>query len=201
MQIAKVQFDPKLILGPADSGDLAPRSPGLHLSQIYHSLEEELSADTAKRRGNIPLAKLEEYRAGGFVWEHVMQMAMANALASEEWQRPGEFTLDGIIGSPDLIGVRDWVVGETKFTWKSSRHLETMEQGTGPLWVWLVQMKGYCRMIGTQHARLFAYFVNGNYKDGYKPELHVLDFTFSIMELNENWNMIKAHARKKGWLK
>lgn len=130
-----------------------------------------------------------------------MSKAMADALSNDEWVRPQEFWLDGISGSPDLISLSEWRLGETKYTWKSSRGLtELINSGTGPFWVWLVQMKSYCHMINTNKARLFAFFVNGNYRDGYKPEWRTLDFEFTSMELRENWDMIKAHARKKGWL-
>lgn len=130
-----------------------------------------------------------------------MEVAMANSLASDEWIRPEEFVCDGISGSPDLISLAHWKLGETKYTWRSSKGLtELIDTGTGPFWVWVVQMKGYCKLIGTTEARLFAFFVNGNYKNGYVPEWRVLDFVFTEMELRENWDMLKSHALKKGWL-
>lgn len=200
MKVTEVDFSPTLILGPADQGDHTPRSPGLHLSQIYHALEDELSSDSKKRKGVVSLSQLETYRAGGFIWEQALSTGLAMALTTTEWVRPEEFCLDGIAGSPDLIYLPDWTLGESKFTWKSSRHLDAMISGTGPLWVWLVQMKGYCRMMESCRSRLFAYFVNGDYKDGYKPQFRTLDFEFTSTEIRENWDMIKNFARSKKWL-
>lgn len=193
MKVTPVKFDPESITGPKSETGL-PRSGGLHLSQIYFDLDEV----NKKRYANnpLPLVQLQTYRSGGFVWEQAFSKAMADALANEEWIRPGEFTLDGITGSPDLIGQRDWILGETKFTWRSAGRLESLDRD---FWVWLVQMKGYSKMIGTNKARLFAFFVNGAYKD-MRPQLHVLDFEFSNIELRENWEMIVGHARRKGWL-
>lgn len=195
MIIKPANFDPQLIHGPADlMGQV--RSGGLHLSDIYHSLEEEL---TTKKREPMPLSMLQVYRSAGFICENAMNKAFADALTTDTWIRPEEWERDGVKCSPDLINVNDWILGETKFTWKSSKHIETMKDGTGPLWIWLVQMKGYCYVIGTQHARLWAFFVNGDYRN-MQPQLHVLDITFTELELRENWNMLLNHARRNGWL-
>lgn len=199
--IAQEVFDipATVITGPADLMD-RPRSSGLHLSQIYGDIDAELGANAKYKDNPMPLAQLEVYRSAGFIWEHAMDLALAKSLESDEWVRPQEFNRDGISGSPDLIGLTDWVLGETKYTWKSSKNFdELIAKGTGKLWVWTVQMKGYCHMIGTNKARLFAFFVNGDYRN-YQPQFRVADFVFNSRELRENWNMITAHAVKKGWL-
>lgn len=198
MKATRIDLPPTIISGPAD--DQHVRSAGLHLSDIYQSLENDLDSSQRNNKAGISLDMLETYRAGGFVWERAFSRAMADGLASEKWERPGEWVLDGIIGSPDLISTEYWMIGETKFTWKSSRRLEEfLETGTGPLWVWGVQMKGYCYMVSTDHARLFSYFVNGNYKSQ-QPEWYVYDFEFTMRELRDNWDMLKNHARSKKWL-
>lgn len=199
MKFTKVNLPATVVTGPAD--DMAkPRSSGLHLSQIYHSLEEELFAGANKSRTPMPMPMLETYRSAGFIWERVMDAAFADSLADEEWTRPAEFERDGICCSPDLINCRDWVLGETKFTWKSSRRLqEFIDGGTGAMWIWGVQMKGYCQVVQTTRCRLFAYFVNGDYKS-MQPDFQVYDIDFTPQEIRENWDMLKSHARRKGWL-
>jgi hypothetical protein len=199
MKVTKVDLPVTIITGPADDMD-KQRSPGLHLSDIYQSLENDLSESQRSKKAGISLDMLEVYRAGGFIWERTFSRAMGDALVGEEWERPQEWVRDGISCSPDLISTRDWMLGETKFTWKSSRRMsEFIESGTGPLWVWGVQMMGYCHVISTNRARLFAYFVNGNYKT-MQPEWQVHDFEFTPRELKENWDMLKNHARNKKWL-
>lgn len=129
-----------------------------------------------------------------------MDRCFAEALAGENWFRPPEVELDGIIGSPDLISAELGMLGETKCTWGSSKHLADLENGTGKYWIWLVQIKGYLKMLRMLRCRLFALFVNGNYKNGYQPELAVRDLEFTQKEIDENWRMITDHARRKGWL-
>jgi hypothetical protein len=121
---------------------------------------------------------------------------MIRSLQSDRYVRPGEFTKDGITGSPDLIDLQEWAVVDSKCTWRSSRKLERLEKY---FWTWLVQLKGYCAMVGTQDAYLWIFFVNGNWKPP-APEIRAIHLKFSQHEINENWSMIKNHARKRGWM-
>lgn len=199
MIITPIQFDvPSLITGPADQ--LATgRSAGLHLSQIYRDLDDSYQS-TVKKGSDISFSEqeLRVYRAGGFMWERVFSQAMAEAFRSGTIIRPGEFCVDGITGSPDNLRVEPaYRVVETKCTWRSINKMEMMDKF---FWLWLVQMKGYCKMVGTQEVELYAYFLNGNYAPPV-PQVRASLITFSKMEIGENWGMIKAHARRRGWIK
>ncbi len=61
------------------------------------------------------------------------------------------------------------------------------------------QMKFYCYELETPYATLVSYFVNGpgNY---HGPELLVWDIEFTARELQENQQMLRNHARHRGWL-
>lgn len=190
-------FNPQLIVGPAEEEGLI-RSPGLHISQIYYDLELTVRANS---REPMEEKELLFYRAGGFVWERIFSMALAQGhvagKAAEDVIRPGELMAEGIIGSPDGLDLRKGRVVETKGTWKSSRKFDKLERY---FWIWLVQCKGYCRLMGVNEAELYSFHMMGDYRgSGPLPRAALLQF--SRHEIEENWDMLKNHARKRGWLK
>ena len=202
MIITESTFDPKSILGPADElaryGDantrISPRSPGLHLSQIYQDIEQTI--DPRDDEDKFTPQELEVYRSLGFLWERALASSMADGISGPDLIRPGEFTCDGIIGSPDLIDQTTWTIVETKATWRSAAKLDNLHKY---FWFWLVQMQGYAKMVDTNRARLVAFFVNGDYRPP-KPCIRVLNFEFTRREVEDNWAMLTGHARIRGWL-
>lgn len=185
------EFTPARIWGPASADGLV-RSSGLHLSTIYGDIERTLDPSLSQ----MTEQELAWYRNGGFLWERVWGMAMAEDMRRGDVIRPGEVYKDGIIGSPDNIDLRTMRVVETKATWKSVRKFDSLEKW---FWTWLVQIKGYCTLTGTMEAELYAIFMNGDYR-GSGPMPRACRFEFTAWELSENWEMIKKHARKRGWM-
>lgn len=184
MQI--VEIDPL----PLDV-ETAPRSRGLHLSQILYSLANEIGlyGDRGSEPDETAMTRIE----AGFIFERALELAaMARRI---DILRPGEFVRDGIICSPDGIAPEDWAIEEFKCTWKSSREAPQGKK----FWTWWVQIKAYCYVVGATRARLRALFVNGDYTS-YVPQLRAWQADFTARELEENWVMIRNHARAKGWL-
>lgn len=197
MKYWEEKFDPLLVLGPADeafrAGDQSmQRSPGLHLSTIYQDIVQTIDPPD----NTMTEQELQHYRAGGFLWERVMSAALAGSLQTEDIVRPGEFTKDGIIGSPDLLDLPQWVIIDTKCTWRSAAKLDNIEKF---FWVWLVQLKGYCSMVDTCRAQLLVMFVNGDYRPP-RPCIRRMNFEFTRRELSDNWLMLVNHAANRGWL-
>lgn len=182
------------------------RSPGLHLSHILQHLGlfmGMIQADDPTDIGaidwhlplgspNLPLEALTRI-AAGLAWED--WWGMANPHID---YHPGEFKLDGIAMSPDGLGYGGGdilsesdatILHECKFTWKSSRH--AIEQQV----LWFMQMKAYCKAIGTPWASLHVYHVNGNYSTN-APHYKVYSITFTQRELDDNWRMLTAYAIK-----
>lgn len=120
----------------------------------------------------------------------------------------------------------DLFVDEFKATWMSARYLPVREDWIGTLLPrdfksenvvpagaafddgvfpekfdkWFVQMMAYCENIGTPFARLFVYFVDGDYSRPFQPVVLPYAFRFSDAERKENWNMLRNHARSMGAL-
>lgn len=188
MQVVVSPFDVTRFSSLADRQHV--RSAGVHLSQIYMDIENTLAP-----REEMEQTQLSAYRAAGFLWEYVFSQAMAASMESDTLVRPGEVEMDGIIGSPDLYNVQNGKVADTKATWKSARKLENLEKF---FWSWLMQIKGYCWMMGVQEAEVYIFCVNGDYKPP-APKAYQIDLKFSVHELRQNWDMIKNHARSRGW--
>jgi hypothetical protein len=180
------------------SKSLLPRSTDtLHMSDIYGALYRELEPARYGRTDPPDPLKLE----AGIALETVLERAIAERLIGSG--RPGELTTpEGIVYSPDFIifnGVTR--LTEFKLTWLSSREWPREAGNSFPPKAskYLTQVKLYCRAIGTDEARLVAFFVNGDYRRN-GPELLAWDVSFSKRELEEEWDMCMAFARQKGLL-
>src|SRR5665213_2058861 len=95
----------------------APRSPGLHVSEIYNRFYQKLEPKRYQANSVPNPVKL----AMGLAWEsHLERCFLASGLQVE---RPPEFTTrEGIAFSPDLLMVNGHDrIGEIKLTWMSSR--------------------------------------------------------------------------------
>jgi hypothetical protein len=173
------------------------RTPGLHMSDIYGALYKELDPKRYDKRGEdgepIPmdLLKLEL----GLSFEQILEDAIARRLLGE---RPGEFTTpEGVIYSPDQIFFEngELILGEFKLTWYSARNAPFDEKFAK----WFTQMKSYCYHLGTEWARLYVLFVNNDYKPP-TPKLLAWEIKFTARELQDEWNLMKRMAIKKGLL-
>jgi hypothetical protein len=183
---------PERLQSQADSDGLT-RSPGLHLSTIIRDIEQ-----TIKPKDEwCTQEELEMFGAVGFMWERVFSMAHRDAVENDELVRPGEFMLDGIAGSPDLIYTPSWTLIETKACFRSARQFESLEKN---FWAWIVQVKSYSLMIGTDTAEIHAFFVAGTWRPP-TPCVKSVRLEFTDRELQENWSMITGHAERRGWLK
>jgi len=175
VSVADLEIDP----GPL-------RSDTLHVSTLIKAicvgLEPERFGGT-----DDPSVKFEI----GFAVERAIEEAWR--LRRIEVLRPGEFTKDGVTGSPDGIcfDAEGSVIEEIKCTWMSSRGCPDDKK----YWHWLVQMKAYCHLIDTLRARLHVFFVNGDYAQHREPQYLSWDFTFTKGELIENWSMLLNQAK------
>lgn len=158
------------------------RTPGLHLSQIYNDIENELYNP---RKTDNPL-----WAQVGFLWEEVLTLAFKFVLGV----RPNEVFYDGIIGSPDGYSPDNGYVDEYKCTWKSAN------KGIETKWKWHTQTMGYCKMIGGINVvRFRVLYINGFY-NGEGPVYEDTYVHYDSVEIDNNWRMLTDHAKNKGWL-
>jgi hypothetical protein len=109
----------------------------------------------------------------------------------DRYVRPGELYLDSLYGTPDLIDTVDWAVEEIKLAWMSSNN----SPHSSKFWRYWVQVKAYCKMVGTNVGRLHACHVMGDYKGG-GPVYNVWEGKFTDQELADNWAMLLNHREK-----
>lgn len=166
------------------------RSPGLHMSDIYNALYAKLDKARYAKGGGPDVEKMEL----GMAFEEALEVSLRERLFKSD--RPGEFTTrEGVIYNPDqLFYEPDFRLGEFKCTWYKDVGLRDKRFDK-----WLTQMKSYCYHLGTPYARLYTFFVNGNYKPP-TPRLKAWDIEFTSRELNDNWNMMLRFAEREGLL-
>ncbi len=159
----------------------------LHLTDIISDLEREVFPVTSDKQR----LKNRHFAEVGFLFEDILSQAFRDKLG----KRIGEIEYQGIIGTPDGIDFEGWLLEEYKCTWRSSK--------TQPhnMWRWLVQIKGYLKMLQFEmtQCKMRILYLNGNYK-GSGPEYKEYMLSFIQEEIDNNWDMLQAHAKRKGWL-
>lgn len=94
-------------------------------------------------------------------------------------------TPDGMSATEEEGLIGSLVVEEFKLTWKSEyKYGEVVKEA---LWMW--QLAGLCRMMGTRWARLHVMWVNGNYRPP-EPLYYRYRVRFGELELEEFWEHI-----------
>lgn len=179
-----------------------PRSSGLHMSDIYGKLFQRLEPKRFDPSRPMDPLRLEV----GLEFESLLEVQLKERLTNAG-ERPGEFTTEeGIIFSPDLIIYNGTTrLGEIKLTWMSCRELplERIESGFPPKFdKWFVQMMAYCKHLDLREARLFGFFVCGEWdrSKGNPPQFRAWDIEFTKREIEENWRMLINFARQEKML-
>lgn len=131
----------------------------------------------------------------GFLWENVLETAMAERWPYGPIIRPGEVTDAPLVGSPDGLGPdpedpSSLTVYEYKCTWTSTR--KPMEDR----WSWLTQAAAYCHMLGVRVAIFHVLHLNGNYRDARGPTYLAHRVVFADHEIAETWEMLRNQALK-----
>lgn len=203
------------VLGVGDSGTV--RDPGLHASDIFNDLFQELEPNRYQRDREPPRLLMEI----GLIFERMLEEGLLRTLAkSGSIQRPGELIHEDVFDghavhlaySPDLIITNgDLRVGEIKATKMSpgvpfaviADYLHgdaaAAEQVQGILSApkfdkYHCQVKLYARMLGTRLGRFYAYFINGVYRPTMDPIFLAWDVEYSQDELDMNYAMVMYHA-------
>lgn len=192
----------------------APRTPGIHLSKIIKALAHQKGLLDGWIVSDLGLVEVE---GEGSLWWDTLDAAsrlrISMGLAWEEWylpqlddvtDHPGELEIEGVYMTPDgesldviitPLGTNYLLAGhEVKLTYKSTKtvgdDLDSLKN-----WLWLAQMKGYAKAMGTRIFYLHVLFVCGNYKYPITPELKCWRIEFTDAEIEQNWDEMMGHVR------
>ena len=179
---------------------VVPRSPGLHVSGIIRCMATEMGILKPEWAEELSLVDVREIK------DPIAVLRICVGLAWEEWyipqmkeilDHPGEMLLDGVYMSPDGESIssvmitpesEEWVmmVHEVKATWKSTRTVGDLTQQ----FMWLAQMKAYCKAKSTRFAMLHVLFLCGDYSYPISPQLRKYLVEFTQQEVDINWAML-----------
>jgi hypothetical protein len=201
-----------MIVTPYEHGlDIAPehtdaeRSPGLHMSDIYNDLYQDLEP---KRfiRGSKPAPAL--LAVGIALEQYTERLLLKHGIQAE---RPPEFrTPDqyGIAFSPDLLIYNGGVKGgEIKATFMSSREWPTEQARALPQKAdkYVTQTKSYGHNLEIPDWILFVWFLKGKWEKSKSDQVVLADFrafhlTYMAGEMQREYRMLINHAKHKGML-
>jgi hypothetical protein len=187
-----------MVRGP-EPDDGLPRSHDHrpHLTDIIRDLAAAIGK--SKGNGSISEEDLNAYAAGGWTFEYLWDMAFNKALQDGSIVQPGEYELNGIVGTPDRIRVEDdgeLTVIEIKVRWMSAYKFDQLETY---FWQETMQVKSYCALVGTTHAELICFFICGNWHPP-TPIAKGVKLEFTEREIQENWDCIVNHGKRMGVL-
>jgi hypothetical protein len=187
-----------------------PRTPGVHVGRTIGLIATASGILDPKWIEDLSLEEVSE----GW-WETLTpdsQLRIGIGLAWERWYaqtlhgvefHPGEMEVDGIYMTPDGVdvirsgptpaGEGEWIIAlhEFKSTYKSVKTVADLQTQ----WMWLTQMKAYCKGLGATTAYMHTLFLCGDYKYPIKPQLKVWRITFTEAEIEETWDTIVGYVR------
>jgi hypothetical protein len=179
-----------------------PRGIGIHASGIIRNIALEMGILKGEEEVNLsdtrviddPLAILR--MSIGLAWEehYIKNILLAEGVV----KHPGQMCLDGVYMTPDgesvsQIGNRHvLVIHEVKATYKSTNRAIEKE------WMWLTQLKCYCKAAKTRHGKLHVLFLCGDYTYPIRPVALAWDIVFQQKELDDNWELMTDYKRQRG---
>lgn len=202
MRASKVTDRYPMYLPPPDT----PRSVGIHASGIIRCIATEagiLSPQYAEELSLVDVRVITDPVAIlrisiGLAWEkHYIPLLL------DVVDHPGEMCLDGIymthdgesVSSVMITPVRSHTVlmcHEIKATYKSTRTVGD-DLLTPSNWLWLTQIKAYCKGLGTRYACLHVLFLCGDYTYPIKPIREVWEIEFTQEEIDDTWSLLRDY--------
>lgn len=159
--------------------------------------------------------------AMGMAWDQWYLSQLSDVIP-----HPGEMKLDGIYMTPDgesldfIHMAKDpqtalWVpiplgvnpqtlylptqyrnttcIHEVKATSKSTKTVGDLFSQ----WMWLTQLKAYCKAAETLVGYMHVLFIYGDYKRPYRPQLKCWRVIFTQDELDVSWDMITGYVQSR----
>lgn len=185
-----------------------PRTPGIHVSGVIRAIAIEAGILPQEWTDDLSLCDVREIK------DEVALLRISIGLAWEEWyipqilgpelevvDHPGEYCVDGIYCSPDGESLScvftdnkyRLTMHEVKATYKSTN---TVGDVRGE-WLWLTQIKAYCKARGTRFAMLHVLFLCGDYKFPITPQLKHWAIEFEQEEIDDNMQFLADYRDEK----
>lgn len=193
MIVTLIPYELKLPTSNHERGD------GVHLSGIIRSIAGLTGVLKKEWVEDLSLTDVRE------ITDPIAILRICIGLAWEEWfipqleeaiDHPGEMFLEGIYMNHDADEVSrvfynrlNLSVIEVKSTYKSIRTVGDLTSQ----WMWITQMKGYCKGLDTRFAQLYALFLCGDYSYPIRPVLLRWAIEFTQDEIDDTWDMMKEY--------
>lgn len=204
--MTSVEIPTELFLPPSKT----PRSEGIHVSAIIRAIATEtgiLKPEWAEELSLVDVRRITDPVAVlrisiGLAWEqYYIPEILGPAMGVID--HPGEMQVDGVYMTHDgesldviVTEGKDTftpVVHEIKATYKSTR---TVGDLSGQF-MWLAQMKAYCKGLGCRHAFMHTLFLCGDYSYPIKPLLKKWLVTFTQEEIEDNWELLMRYKAER----
>lgn len=212
-----------LVPGRIPEPPYGDRTPGMHVSRIIRSIAIEAKILKTEEASSLSLI---EIGGGDSEWwnslDPIAQIRVALGMAWEEWYlpklpevvyHPGEMNIEGVYMTMDGESLDDislfvkemegrftLAVHEVKATYKSTKTVGNLESQ----WMWLAQIKAYCKAANTRVAYLHVLFLCGDYKYPISPSLgphkeqpQVWRIEFTEEEIEQNWDLLMSYVRHR----
>jgi hypothetical protein len=183
-----------------------PRGKGVHASGIIRNIAIEMGI--LKGDQTEDAKQLTDVRD---ITDEVAILRMSIGLSWEEHyigkvlpnygvvKHPGQMCVDGVFMTPDGESVDTWngsgksvlVIHEVKATYKSTNRDIAKE------WMYLTQLKCYCKGAKTRYAKLHVLFLCGDYKFPIRPVAKVWNIQFTQKEIDDNWSLMTAYRDQR----
>lgn len=188
-----------------------PRSEGIHVSNIIRVIAVLNKSLKPQYVESLDLVD----RSSVNWWETLdepTKIRMAIGMAWEEWyvrtqlpnvvHQPGEMCVEGVYMTHDGESLETVMsergddqtilaLHEVKTTSKSINTVGNLKSQ----YIWLSQMKAYCKGLGTTHAYLHVLYLQGDYGYPRQQMLRVYRVTFTQAEIDENWAILTSYVR------
>ncbi len=196
--------------------DGPPRTPGWHLSSLIKAMALDYGFLDAKWADDFELVEAggESQAEWWASLDEDSRLRMGMGMAWEAWYlpqvpgvacQPGELELAKIYMTRDGESLSailpEWGWGimqkkhcialhEVKTTSKSINTVGDISVPNRKNWMWLMQLKGYCKAMGTLLAYLHILYHYGDYSRPFRPKLHVWRVMFDQDEVDEAWDKV-----------
>lgn len=182
------------------------RSAGVHCSAIIRCIATEhgiLKKEWAEELSLVDVREITDQTAIlrirlGLAWEEHYIPTLPDVV-----DHPGEMEVQGIFMTHDGESLSTvltqagiayaLIVHEVKLTWKSTNTVGNIEAQ----WMWLAQIKAYCKGLNTRFAFIHVYFVNGDYKYPLRPLMKIWEIEFTQDEIEENWDLLRSYMEER----